>query len=397
MTVTYRDSLPPRADLIIVGGGVVGAATAFYAARAGFRPVILERRPHLATLTTPASTGAFRLQFDNLEELELVRRSVDLFLHFQEVTGQDEYDLAIRRQGYLFATTTEDGAERQRRLVARQHVWGQTDIEILAGDDVRYRFPFLSPDVCQVRFRAGDGFLDPKSLTLGLAHAAEATVVTCCAVTGFTERDGRLTGVETSLGRVETERAVIAAGPFVGEVARTAGIELPVRAVRRHKVVIPALPDVPSDAPMTIDDDTGSHWRPAFRGAYVLFTDPATPPGPPEEDVTPDHHFAFQVLDPSGRAAVARITPFWRAVWERGSVYWILQAGQYTMSPDHRPLIGPLPLEGLYVNGGYSGHGIMGSPAGSALLGDLLAGALPHQANPFRPDRVFVERELDIL
>lgn len=397
MSLTSCAALPSRADLVIVGGGVVGAATAFYAARAGFRPLILERRAQMCTLTTPASTGAFRLQFDNLEELELVRRSVALFLNFAEVTGQQEYDLRIRQQGYLFATTTAEGAERQVRLVERQHSWGQTDIDIVKGDEVHHRFPFLAPEVCQVRFRAADGFLDPKSLTMGLAHASGADLVTDCTVTGFEEHGGRLRAVKTSRGRVETDRAVIASGPFLGPVAALAGIDLPVRPVRRQKVVIPELPVVPADAPMVIDDDTGSHWRPAFRGAYVLFTDPNTPASSPQEDVTPDHTFAFDVLHPNGRAAVARITPFWRDVWARGSCYWILQAGQYTMSPDHRPLIGALPLEGLYANGGYSGHGIMGSAAGSALLADVLAGVCPDGQNPFHPQRTFVERELDIL
>ena len=75
----------------------------------------------------------------------------------------------------------------------------------------------------------------------------------------------------------------------------------------------------------------------------------------------------------------------------------LLQAGQYTITPDHRPLIGPTPIEGLFVNSGYSGHGIMGSPAGSRLLVDLLTGAIPAHENPFRLDRSFLERELDVL
>src|SRR6476661_1668880 len=100
-SVSYIDALPATAGLVIIGGGVVGAATAFFAARAGLRPLLLERRAALATLTTAAATGSFRLQFDNPEELALVRESVDLYLNFAEVTGQREYDPAARQQGYL--------------------------------------------------------------------------------------------------------------------------------------------------------------------------------------------------------------------------------------------------------------------------------------------------------
>src|SRR5205823_10381326 len=119
--------LPGTADLVVIGGGVVGAATSFHAARAGLSPLLVERRPALCTLTTPVATGAFRLQFDNREELELVRRSVELFLNFAAITRQRDYDLPIRQQGYLWLTTSEAGAERQRRLVDAQHAWGRHD------------------------------------------------------------------------------------------------------------------------------------------------------------------------------------------------------------------------------------------------------------------------------
>lgn len=397
MEIRYLEALPAAAELVVIGGGVVGCATAFFAARAGLRPLLLEQRPRLATLTTPVSTGAFRLQFDNLEELALVRRSVEVFLHFAEVTGQDRYSLQVRPQGYLFVTTTQEGVERQRRLVSNLHAWSQSDVELLSGDEARYRFPFLATEVRQARFRAGDGFLDPRALAMGLATGAGVETLTGCTVTGFRERGGRLVAVQTDRGEVATEQAVLAAGPFLGMVARLAGVELPVEAVRRQKVVMPDVPEVPPGAPMLIDDDTGAHWRPAFRGAYLLFTDPHTPPSPPHEDVPLDHHFTFALLDPASPVAVARTAPFWRQVWGRNVAQTLLQAGQYTMTPDHRPLIGATPLEGLYAHGGYSGHGIMASTAGSRLLAEFLTGARQENDNPFRLDRAFIERERDIL
>jgi sarcosine oxidase subunit beta len=382
-------------DLVVIGGGVAGAATAFHAARAGMRPLLLERRPALCTLTTPASTGAFRLQFDNEEELRLVRESVELFLNFGAMTGQETYDLGIRQQGYLWCTTEESGMERQRRLVEQQHRWGQTDIELLGGDEARRRFPFLRQTVVQARFRIGDGFLDPKALTLGLAAASGAEIRTGCEVTGFETSGDRLTAILTRWGRIPAERAVIACGPFSGSLAACAGVALPVEPVIRQKVVLPSLPEIPPDAPMTIDDDIGTHWRPALQGAYLLFTDPETPAGAPLEDVPTDHRFAFRLLDPASAVAAARITPFWEKVWARGSAHWLIHAGQYTMTPDHRPLIGETDVGGLWVNTGYSGHGIMGSPAGSRILIDCITGA--GTENPFRLDRIFGSRERDVL
>jgi sarcosine oxidase subunit beta len=396
-TVRYIGDQPRFAELVIIGGGIVGAATAFHASRAGLRPVLLERRAALCTLTTPASTGAFRLQFDNREELELVRESLDLLSNFSEVTGQTRYDPRLQRQGYLWCTTDAARAGWQRDLVRKQHTWGQSDIEHLDGDEVRRRFPYVSPDVLAARYREGDGFLDPKEITLGFAAASGAAVVTGCGVTGLRVEGGRLASVQTNRGEISIGSSVIAAGPFSGDVASLAGIELPVRAVRRQKMTMPEVPEVPQDAPMTIDDDTGAHWRPGLRGAYLLYTDPDEPPGPPAEDLPTDHGFALGLLDPESPVSVARVAPFWRRVWERGSANWILQAGQYTMTPDHRPLLGPTPVEDLYVNTGYSGHGIMGSSAGSRIAVDTLTGKLRQDQNPFRLDREFQSRELDRL
>jgi sarcosine oxidase, subunit beta len=375
-----------------VGGGIVGAATAFHAARAGLRPVIVERRPALASMTTAAAAGGYRLQVDTEEELRLISESVELFEDFAGITGQREYDAGLRPQGYLWLTTTEAGAARQRRLVEAQRGWGLGDVELLSGDEARREFHFVAPDVVQARFRRADGLIDPRSVTFGLAAGSGASVVTDCTVTGFTMRGGHLVSVETSEGSVGTPTAVVAGGPLSGRVAALANVSLPVTTVRRNRAAMPDVPEVPQWAPMTIDDDTGAHWRPVFAGAYLLFTDPATPASEPAEDVPPEPGFTFKVLDPASPASVARVTPFWRQVWERGSDQVMVQAGQYTMTPDRRPLLGPTEVEGLFVNAGYSGRGVMAGPAGSRHLVDVITGKIAPEDNPYRLDRRFDER-----
>jgi sarcosine oxidase subunit beta len=128
-----------------------------------------------------------------------------------------------------------------------------------------------------------------------------------------------------------------------------------------------------------------------------MWTTPTEPPGPPLDDVPTSMSFAYGLLNPASDHAVARISPFWRAVWLRNTSHWLLVAGQYSYTPDHRPLLGATPIEGLYVNCGYSGHGIMGSAGGSRLTVDLITGVVPPAANPFRLDRPFAERALDVL
>ena len=284
--------------------------------------------------------------------------------------------------------------------MARQHQWGLTDVEWMDGEAARARFPYLAPEVIGARFRADDGWLDVRRLTMGYAAAASArgaVFVLNAEVTGFGLVGGGIQlHAEASRGEISTERAVIAAGPFSGVVGALAGIDVPLSLVRRQKLVMPDVPEVPPAAPMTIEEETGAHWRPAMRGAYLLWTAPGVPPGPPLDDVPISADFAFGLLNPVSEHSVARISPFWRDVWARQTDHWFLQAGQYAYTPDHRPYLGPTALEGLYLNCGYSGHGIMASAGGSRLVVDTISVIAPGN-NPFRFDRPLDHREIDVF
>ena len=396
-TLQVTTDLPASADVVVIGGGIVGAATAFFARRAGLSVVLLEKRAALCTLTTPVSTGAFRLQFDNPEEVALVREGIDLFEQFADVAELDGYDLRIRKQGYLFCASTAEGAEHQRHFVEALHGWGVSDVELLSGDEARYRFPYLSPNIIQSRFRGGDGWLDPKRLTLGYARASGACVCVETPAIGFVMDGDRVTGVRTPRGTIACAHAIVATGPFAAPVAALAGLQLDLRPTIRHKLVIPELPALPSDSPMTISEETAAHWRPGLQGCYALWTEPGTPPGAPLENVPTTADFAFGLLDPKSPRSLAQLSPIWETVWQEGTVNWILQAGQYTYTPDHRPLLGPSDVPGLVLNVGYSGHGIMASAGGSRMVVDTMLGRVAPEQNPFRPQRAMVERALDIL
>jgi len=411
-TVRFADAPPATADVVVIGGGVIGCATAFFAARAGVSVVVLERRAALATLTTPVSTGAFRLQFDNPEEIELVREGVDLFESFAARTGLDGWDLGLRHGGYLFCSLTDATVERSRRLVERQRDWGLIDVELLTGDQARTRWPWLSEAVRGARYRARDGWLDPKRLSVGFATAASnadripdatpgggATFVTRAGAQEIVLDGDRVRSVRTKRGEISAAAVVVSTGPFLANTVALAGIGVELRPTRRQKLVLPWLPQVPADAPMTIEEETAAHWRPYLGGAIALFTDADTPPSEPHDPVPIEHDWAFGLLDPRSPHALARVAPFWRDVWADGapSTHWFLQAGQYEVTPDRRPYLGPLGPDRLFLNGGYSGHGIMAGTGGSRRVVDLITGAAKAADNPFRPDRPIDVREHDIL
>jgi sarcosine oxidase subunit beta len=193
-----------------------------------------------------------------------------------------------------------------------------------------------------------------------------------------------LQGVRTSRGTIVTPRASISAGPFSGQVAALAGVEIPFFALRRHRGGIKAHPSIPRDAPMTVSLDTGAHWRPEGPGAWIGWSGAfEEQPEEPREQVPADWTFPALALE-----AIAAFTPFWADVAEsltRANV--TVEAGQYDMTPDAKPLIGESELPGLFLNTGYSGHGVMGSPAGSRLCVDLMLGRADARSNPFRPSR----------
>ena len=337
------------------------------------------------------ATGAFRLQFDNAEEVELVRESIAFFDELQE-----RAELGLRHQGYLFAALTEEGARQQRKLVEAQRTWGLTDVELLDSEEARRRFPYLAPQVRNARYRAGDGWLEPRRLALEIAQASGARFRCGVSVIGFETRGDRVVGVKTTAGPISAGTVVIAAGPLSGPLAKLAGIDLPLSTVRRQKLIVPDLPFIPADAPMTIEFETGAHWRPAGTGVHALWTAPAAPE-PPVEDVPTSADFAFGLLDPSSDHGLARLVPAWKEAWASSRLQWWLQAGQYTYTPDRRPLLGPTIIPGLAINTGYSGHGIMGSIGGSRRAVDAITGALSSQDNPLRPDREMAARTFDVL
>lgn len=378
--------LPATADLVIIGGGIVGAATAFFAGRAGLSTIVLESRPALATLNTTRSLEGVRAQFDDPDDIAMMRESLDVFERFGEVIGVPGYEVSLRQQGYLFLSQGEAGAARIVRRVAAQRAAGLHDVELLSGEDACRRFPWLAADVTAAAFRARDGWVASHEVTYGFAGAASrARFFLETPATRIDVSGGRVAAVQTPRGPVATRAVVVAAGPFSLPILAAVGIALPLQPVRRHRAGIRAHPLVPRDAPMTISLDTGAHFRPEGPGAYFGWSGALEEaPGPPLEDVPADWTFPALALD-----ACARFAPFWARIGEeltRDNV--TVQAGQYDLTPDARPLIGPAGgVEGLHVHTGYSGHGVMGSPGGARLCVDVLTGRVPAARNPFRLSR----------
>ena len=382
--------LPQTAPAVVIGGGIAGAVDAFHLSRAGIPPLVLERASQLAALTTSQAVACFRKQWDEPDYANLVIPSSTFYERFAEETGLSGADaeIGLRQQGWLFASCAADAAARMAAFVAATRSFGVDDSEALDGDEIRRRFPWISPSVVAGAYRARDGWVSPYEVVRGLVRAADgADVRTHCPVSAIlVSADGsRVVGVRTAHGDVATDTVVLAAGPFARSLASSVGVALPVEMIRHHRAMVTPQPEIPAHGPMTLDTGTGAYWRPEGGGAFLGMGQADELPGEPVDPVPADWMFPALVMD-----AASAVTPFWSAVAERATAADVgVAAGQYTVTADGRPILGRSGIDGLWLHTGDNGWGIEGGPEAGRHLVSLITGAVPDDAanNPYRLDR----------
>jgi sarcosine oxidase subunit beta len=370
-------------DAVVIGGGIVGTATAFWLSKAGLNVVLVEMRDGLSTLTTPASAECFRAQFAEPAMAALAIPSIEMFEHFADVIGIAGYSISIKQQGYLFLTDNPETVGDLKDNVEQQHQLGITDSEFLERDEILARFPFLSPAVLAATFRQRDGWLSCHELTQGFAKGCDARFFINTKVNGIHMDENGVRGVETNRGALQTRTVINAAGPFAAEVGRMVNLDLPLEPVRRQKVYIETSVPVPQAAPFTIDVNNNCYWRPEPGGVIIGWVDSDEPVSQPCERVPTDWEFPAITLD-----KVKRLAPFFEEIEKTvRQPDMTTSAGFYVYTPDEQPLIGPVPeVPGFYVNCGYWA-GVMLSPQAGKRIGELVTGKLDPKENPLRPTR----------
>jgi sarcosine oxidase subunit beta len=372
-----------KSDAVVIGGGIVGTATAFFLSKAGLDVVLLEMRDGLSTLTTPASAECFRAQFTEPAMVALAKPSIEMFERFDEIIGLPGYNISIKQHGYLFLTDNPDTVDDLKKTIETQHQLGVRDAEFLEQDEVLARFPFVSPSVLAANFRQRDGWLSCHEVTQGFAKGCEARFFINTKVTGIQTDTKGICGVQTNRGMLETRVVVNAAGPFAAEIGRMVNLNLPLEPIRRQKVFIKTSVTIPPHAPFTIDVNNNSYWRPEPGGVIVGWVDSDEPVSQPSEKVHTDWEFPALALD-----KVKRLTPVFESIEKTvRQPDMHTSAGYYIYTPDDQPLIGPVPeVPGFYVNCGYWA-GVMLSPEAGKRISDLVTGKLDPKENHLRPTR----------
>jgi sarcosine oxidase subunit beta len=352
--------LPSSADVVVVGGGVMGASTAYHLACRGVRNVVLlERESFFGLGATGRCAGGIRHQFATDINIRLSLHSLRMLDALEDETGQPAL---VRKVGYLFVLTRPADVETFRGNVARQRALG-VPTEWLSGDDVRHRLPLaVFPDALAGTYCAWDGLADPNSVVMAYANAARRLGVACLTdtnVTGLETTGGRISAAITPYGRIATPVVVNAAGPWSAPLAALAGLELPVVPLRRQWVTTTPLPALPPGFPFVIDFAQSLYFHPEGEGLLTGMSNPHEPVGF-DQSVDPD----WELVHLEG--AVQRLP-----LLEQAGVAsrW---AGLYEVTPDAHPILGASPLAGFYLVTGFSGHGFMHGPIAGLLLAEII-------------------------
>jgi sarcosine oxidase, subunit beta len=352
------------ADVVIIGGGIVGSSIAYHLTQGGCtNVVVLERESHQGKGSTGKSMGGVRAQFSTPVNIQMSLYSIPFYASFDERIG---HPAGYRPQGYLFLATGPSHLEYLRANLGRQRSLGLTTAHMLPADEIRRGYPQLrTDDVIGGSFCSTDGFVDPYSAMTGFmqrAVEAGAKLWRDAEVLAVHRENGSVTGIDSTKGSIATSAVVNAAGAWASPVARLAGIDIPVEPLRRMLVPSEPFDEFPHSAPMIIDMSTGFHFRPEGRGFLLAWNDPEETPG---YKLDFENAFIEKVLT----HAADRVPCFERMAVNPKRAW----AGLYEMTPDHHPILGPVAsLKGMFLANGFSGHGVMHAPATGKIISDLI-------------------------
>ncbi len=348
-------------DVIVVGGGVIGASVAHHllARSPALRVLMLERETEVGTGATSKATGGVRHQFSTEANIRLTLLSYPYFTESEARLGRS---VDFVRHGYLFVTTSPATLESSRRSVAVQQSLGVRS-EILAPGDLKgFLAQLVTDDLVGASFCADDGSADPYGLLqafLALARARGLALRTATPVTGIETAGGRVAGVKTPAGAFAAPVVIDCAGPHADEVAALVGLDVPSKPYRRQVMVTERVGGFPDVFPMIIDLDTGWYVHSQRSALLMGGTDKDQHPG---HDTTVDWAAFSLVFE----AAARRVPPLAEARVMRA------YAGVRDLTPDYHGILCESEVRGFYLACGFSGHGFMHSPAIGTLMAELV-------------------------
>ena len=382
-------TVPDRARVVIVGGGVIGCSIAYHLAHLGWTDIVLLERHSLTAGTTWHAAGLITSAgMADETSLFMTRYSRDLYSRLEAETG---HSTGFREVGHILIASTPERVEVLRRAGAWQHGFGVPESEI-SPREVADMWPLLRTDDVLAGFYVPDeGRADPVGCAVSMAKGARmlgAKVVEGVSVTGVEQRNGRVTAVLTDAGRIETEIVVNAAGMWAGKFGRDAGVHVPLQAAEHYYLITGPVPDMDPDLPVVEDPDRYGYYRPEGDGMLVGLFEPVGKPW--HLDGVP-HDFAFGTIDPDWDRMAEFLAPAMDRIPSLADCgVRLFFCGPESFTSDVRPLLGPAPeLDGYWVAAGMNSLGILlGGGVGNLMAQWIVDGVAPLDVTRYAVGRV---------
>jgi sarcosine oxidase subunit beta len=374
-------TVPDRASVVVIGGGVIGTSIAYHLAASGVTDVVLVERDELASGSTCKAAGGVRATFSNPANIAIGLRGLEVYAQFSELYGQD---IDFSRDGYLYLLSDQASLDNFTEQVAIHNRYGVPS-SIIEPDEAQRISPLIrTDDMVGACWSPRDAKATPESVVMGYAASARragARIVRHCEVLDVTRQGATITGVVTSLGTIATNTVVCAAGAWSGVIGDMLGVTIPVTPVRRQIAFTEPLADLPASSPsLTIDFPSNFYFHPEGNGLLLGWSDPAEQPGFNLKFELDD--WLMGVGEIAERCAPAVLDYGIRTGW----------AGLYEVTPDCNQIIDrPADIDGLLIATGYSGHGFLMGPATGEIIRDLYHGRTPgYDISGFTLDRFAV-------
>jgi len=348
------------ADVVIVGGGIIGASIAYHLAMRKAGRVLLLEKGQLGEGSTSRCVGGIRTQFSTEINLLFSLESLKTFEQFKDRFGVDP---EFKRIGYLFLATSsiEMKMFNENGTLQRKH---DIPVEVVNGDEIETRWPYLrTDDIVGGTFCPWDGYAGPSEVLSGFASAARregAKIHEGVEAVGIQVKRGKIESVATREGVISTHVVVNAAGPHAAQIGAMASVDVPVKPLRRQIFVTAPFQLTEQAIPLTIDFHRGWYFRQEVDG-YLLS-------GPLDKEPSFNLQVDYDAMAEAAENASYRVPGLEGARVARG---W---AGLYEVSPDNHAILGKVPgREGFVVANGFSGHGFQHSPAAGKVLAEVIA------------------------
>ncbi|MFQ5536539.1 MAG: NAD(P)/FAD-dependent oxidoreductase [Gemmatimonadota bacterium] len=357
-------------DVVVIGAGIMGCATAMELSRRGHRVAVVEKET-LASGSTGRSSAIVRQHYSNEVTARMARHGLDVFTEFHERVGGE---CGFVRAGFLVLVPAEDGEGLEANVALQRGVGINT--RILAPEEVRDVLPHAAAaDLVAAAYEPDAGYADPHLTTSGLADAARRAGTDFLfnrEVTGVRLQGGRVRGVDTTAGPLHADVVVNCAGPWGARVAAMAGLEVPVNACRAQVAVFSRPEGEAGAHPVVLDFVHASYFRPETGDLMLVgLIDPSEAEDVVDPDDYPHHTDPGFEVDVGARW-VARCPPMEAARPRRG------YAGLYAVTPDWHPVIDEVPPgSGFFLCTGFSGHGFKLGPAVGLLVAQMVSGEEP--------------------